>query len=116
MLRRKWLIVGVLLVTAVVMGAIGILTWDRTQTLSAATSPDGAWSVAVIAKPHVFTGSYDIVVQVRDKAGNPMPGAFVIDLTHDLANAERRHAVRFIDAKTAKVGERTVVRGSYLQE
>jgi hypothetical protein len=85
------------------------------QPISSATSPDGTWSVAVVARPHL-SGSYDISVEVRDTQGQIVGGGFVVDNTRDLDRAKRVHAVRFVDNDTAKVGTRTVDKPSSIRK
>src|SRR5262245_26392372 len=99
---RMSLIFGAALL--LVIGVIGLLLWPgKPQTVSKATSPDGTWSVEVRANPRL-TGSYDIVVYVLDGQGKQLTGGMVVDLTGDLAAARTRHAVTFVDNKTAKAG------------
>ena len=105
-------IVGATLLVGLALGAValrvlpGLLAGE--QQVSAATSPDGTWSVAVVGYP-TFSGSYELVVEVHDARGVAVPGAsFVVDLTRDLSKARRDHAVRFVDNTTANVGDRTL--------
>ncbi len=115
---RIWMIAGAAVAVALLLGAgvclmlPGLL--EREQQVSAATSPDGSWSVAVVARPKL-SGSYDIVVEVRDSRGKG-PGAFVVGLTRDLGAAAREHAVSFVDGATAKVGSRTLEKSNFIRE
>jgi hypothetical protein len=119
MFRHVWLIVAVagvlLLLGVVVVVGIGLL-FGRQQTISAATSPDGTWSVEVLARPHALTGSYDIIIEVRDGQGQKVGGGSVVGLTRDLASARRAHAVSFVDNNTAKVGKRTINKPSLIRQ
>jgi hypothetical protein len=120
--RKKRLIllaIGVLVLA--VGGGVGFLFFENEpQTVSTATSPDGSWSVAVIAKPHMFSGSYDIEIHVYDAAGNAKGGGYVINLT-SLDDAKKIHVVSFVDNKTAKVtlsqgGSSTIEKTAYFKE
>src|ERR1043166_4903902 len=108
MSRRAWIIVavaGMLLL----LGAVGalLLSSGQSQTISEATSPDTTWSVVVVARPHFLSGSYDVVVEVRDAQGKRMSG-HVVDLTRDLEAARKAHAVSFTDNNSAMVGNRNI--------
>jgi hypothetical protein len=115
MSRRTWVFLGAVTVVAASLGVAGVLlSSDRRQTLSEASSPDGTWSVAVVGR-RLLTGAWEVVVEVRDSEGRVVPGgAFVVDLTRDLTGAERTHAVRFLDNATAKVGGRTLDKATWI--
>jgi hypothetical protein len=117
MSRKKWMIVlviGVLVLAA--GGGAAFLFLGSKQTISSATSPDGSWFVAVIATPHLISGSYDIVIVQGDGQGKMLPGGMVVGLESDLAKAGTRHAVTFVDNNTAKVGSRIVERPASLRK
>jgi hypothetical protein len=111
---RSIAVIGVILVLAFVgvLGALGFLVSpflvlsEEPRMVSEATSPDGTWSVEVLAKPRL-TGGYDIVIVDGDGHGKKAPGGIAIGLTRDLTAAQASHAVTFVDNNTAKVGSRT---------
>jgi hypothetical protein len=105
---RIGLITGGVLLLALVGIIAFLLLPKEPQTISKATSPDGAWSVEVVATPHLLSGSYDIVVYFVDGRGNRLPGGMTVDVTRDLTAAKTRHAVTFVDDRTAKVGSHTL--------
>jgi hypothetical protein len=111
MSRFGWLPFGIVVVFLVGLGVVALfyLTDDR-ETLAEATSPDGTWSVAVLARPRFLSGAYDITVEARDAQGQPTSGGFVVDLTRDLDAARKAHAVKFVDNNTAMVGNRTIAK------
>jgi hypothetical protein len=123
--RKSVAVVALLVLAAVtVFGVLGAVTWSATAilsrsnepiTLSEATSPDGTWSIQVVAKPQMM-GGYDIVLFEGDGQGKMLPGSAVIDLTRDLDAARNRHLVRFVDDNTAQVGSRTLERPSSLRK
>ena len=120
MSRQAWFLIVVAVVVAGVLLSLGVI-WlfpgqhQSEQTLSSATSPDGTWSVAVLARPQL-SGSYDISVEVRDAQGQIVDGGFVVDNTRDLDRARKAHAVSFVDNNTAKVGTRTVDKPSSIRK
>lgn len=118
-MKPKWMVVlaiGVLVLAVVGGGALLFPGSKPETTVSSATSPDGGWSIAVVATPHVFTGSYDMVVFHGDGQGKKLPGGMVIGLDGDLAAAERRYAISFVDNNTAKVGNRSFERPASLRK
>lgn len=108
MSRRGWVIIAITAGALLAVAGLVVLVQlpDKPQTLSSATSPDGTWSIEVIAKQR-FQGAYDIVVQIREKDGGVSSGG-VMGLERDLAAAKRKYGVLFIDNTTAKVGGHTV--------
>jgi hypothetical protein len=112
---KWWIALGIGVLVLFVVGAVLLLQHSGPQVISSATSPDGSWSVAVLARPHLLSGSYDISVQVRDAIDTPTTGGFVIDLT-SLETARKRHVVRFLDDQTAKVGDRVVTKQAHFKQ
>ena len=108
---RIVVIIGVALLLAI-LGVLGFLISpllvlsEEPKTLSAATSPDGKWTIEVVAKPRL-SGAYDIVILDGDGHGKKEPGGSVIGLTRDLTAAQAGHVITFVDNNTAKVGGRT---------
>jgi hypothetical protein len=118
MQRRIWVIVGTVAAVLALSGVAillipGLLAKER--PISEATSPDGSWSVAVVAHPTV-SGSYELVVEVRDAHGQLAGESFVIGLTRNLVAAEQEHAVKFIDNATAKVGSRILEKAKFIRQ
>ena len=119
MRRRVWVIAGVTVVTVLGLGAATPLLLPgmllEQQPISAATSSDGSWSVAVVGHP-TLSGSYELVAEVRDSRGQVIPGGIVVDLTRDLAAAKGRYTVEFPDNVTARVGSHTLHKATFLPE
>jgi hypothetical protein len=116
MRRSRVIAGGAVLAVIVAVGAASVWLLSDRRPVSAATSPDGSWSVAVVGQRRL-DGAYDLVVEVRDRGGQVAPGgAFVVGLTRDLRAAERDHAVCFLDSNTAQVGSRTLQRARFIKE
>jgi hypothetical protein len=117
-MRRFWVIAGSVAAALALGGVVlvlvpGLLTKNR--PISEATSPDGSWSVAVVAHPTVG-GSHELVVEVRDGRGQLAGESFVVGLTRDLDAAQREYAVKFVDNVTAKVGSRTLEKAKFIRQ
>ena len=89
---------------------------EESPILSRASSPDGTWSVVVRGNWHM-SGSYEIVVEVRDAQDRVVPtGSFVVGIAPDRAAAERDYAVTFESNEVAHVGRsRTIEKSKYFR-
>lgn len=108
--RRAVRIVAWLAVIGCVLVAVGYggLAWlFREKAVSAASSPDGSWSVAVVARRAFLNNAHHVIVKVRDRDGNdaPINGAIEIGIGWDVEKMKSFYEVRFVDNQTALVGE-----------
>lgn len=115
MRRREWVFAGAILLALAAVGGTGVWFLPQDRPASAATSPDGSWSVAVVGKRR-FNGAYELVVEVRDRGGRLAPaGAFVAGLSRDPGAAERNYPVRFLDSESAQVGDRSLKKAEFFR-
>jgi hypothetical protein len=116
-MSRRWgLIIAIAAVCLLVIIVGGKQAFSsRQQTIGFATSPDGTWSVEVIAKPHLLTGSFDIVVEAKDAKGKVMGSEVFVGLMGDLNSARHSYAATYIDNDTARVENRSLRKSDFVE-
>ncbi len=72
------------------------------------------WSVAIVGRRRLFgLGAIEVIAEVRDGRGRPLPGAFVLGEPGDWASARKEFASAFCGAEKAVAGGRTIRKADY---
>ena len=107
-------ILAALLLMAIAIVTVLLIQRSAPRTISQETSPDGSWSVHVIAEPKLL-GGYEVVLRVGNARGEVEQGGFVIGLIDDLESAAIQYRITFDDNETARVGDRQIEKSRYFR-